>query len=162
MEGASLELRRATHKAIAAVTDDLENLRFNRAVAQIYTLAGAIGGDAKVDGAVKREALEALVLLCSPMMPHLAESCWETLGHKTLAVDTPWPKADMALTQSDTVTYAVQVSGKLRGTFEIAKGTGKETVEATALALEPVQRILDGKAPKRVIVVPDKIVNIVA
>ncbi|HEY7978675.1 MAG TPA: leucine--tRNA ligase [Rhizomicrobium sp.] len=162
VEGASLELRRATHKAIAAVTDDLEHLRFNRAVAQIYTLAGAIGGDAKVDPAAKREALEALVLLCGPMMPHLAESCWQALGHKTMVADTAWPKAELALTQSDTVTYAVQVSGKLRGTFEIAKGSPKEIVEATALALEPIQRALDGKAPKRVIVVPDRIVNIVA
>jgi leucyl-tRNA synthetase len=161
-EGASLELRRATHKAIAAVTDDLEHLRFNRAVAQIYTLAGALGGDANADPAVKREALETLVLLCGPMMPHLAESCWQALGHKTIVADTPWPKAELALTQSDTVTYAVQVSGKLRGTFEIAKGTDKDTVEAAALALEPIQRALDGKAPKRVIVVPDRIVNIVA
>jgi leucyl-tRNA synthetase len=96
------------------------------------------------------------------MMPHLAESAWQKLGHKTLVVDTPWPKADMALTVSNTVTYAVQVSGKLRGTFEIAKGTDKAVVEATAMALEPVARALEGKPPKRVIVVPDKIVNIVA
>jgi leucyl-tRNA synthetase len=163
VEGAALALRRATHKAIAAVTDDLENLRFNRAVAQIYTLAGAIGNaDAAIDGAVKREALETIVLLCGPMMPHLAESCWDVLGHKTLLVETPWPKAIAELTKDDTVTYAVQVNGKLRATLQFPKGTDKAVVEKEALALEPVTRLLDGKAPKRVIVVPDKIVNVVA
>ncbi len=162
-QGPALELRRATHKAIAAVTDELENLRFNRAVAQIYTLAGAIGSaDASVDGAVRRETLETLVKLCAPMMPHLAESCWERLGYATLAVDAPWPKADPALLASDTVTYAIQVNGKLRATRQFAKGTDKATVEKEALALEPVARALDGKAPKRVIVVPERIVNIVA
>jgi leucyl-tRNA synthetase len=163
VEGAALDLRRATHKAIAAVTDDLENLRFNRAVAQIYTLAGAIGNaDAAIDGAVKREALETLVLLSGPMMPHLAESCWDVLGHKTLLVETPWPKAIAELTEDNTVTYAVQINGKLRATLQFPKGTDKAVVEKEALALEPVTRLLDGKAPKRVIVVPDKIVNIVA
>jgi leucyl-tRNA synthetase len=163
VEGAALDLRRATHKAIAAVTGDLENLRFNRAVAQIYTLAGAIGnaGDA-IDGAVKREALETIILLSGPMVPHLAESCWQALGHTTLLVDTPWPKAIAELTQDDTVTYAVQVNGKLRATLQFAKGTEKAVVEKAALALEPVTRLLEGKNPKRVIVVPDKIVNIVA
>jgi leucyl-tRNA synthetase len=163
VEGAALELRRAAHKAVVAVTDDLANLRFNRAVAQIYMLAGAIGNAPdNTDGTVKREALETLVLLCGPMMPHLAESCWEVLGHKTLLVDTPWPKAIAELTQDDTVTYAVQVNGKLRGTLQFPKGADKSAVEKNALALEAVARALEGKAPKRVIVVPDRIVNIVA
>jgi leucyl-tRNA synthetase len=160
VEGASLELRRATHKAIAAVTNDLENLRFNRAVAQIYTLAGAITDG--VDPAAKREALEALTILCGPMMPHLAESCWECLGHKTLLVDAPWPKADPALTRSDSVTIGVQVNGKLRGSLEIARGSDNKSVETAALTLDGVVRALEGKAPKRVIVVPERIVNIVA
>jgi leucyl-tRNA synthetase len=160
VEGASLELRRATHKAIAAVTDDLENLRFNRAVAQIYTLAGAITDG--VDPAAKRETLEALTILCGPMMPHLAESCWECLGHKTLLVDAPWPKADPALTRSDSVTIGVQVNGKLRGSLEIARGSDNKSVETAALTLDGVVRALEGKAPKRVIVVPERIVNIVA
>ncbi len=157
----ALELRRATHRAIAAVTEDLEALRFNRAVAQIYSLANAIGA-AKVGGAVRREALEALVLLSGPMMPHLAESCWQALGHTKLVVETPWPKADDALVVSDVVTYAVQVNGKLRATRQVQKGTGKAEVERIVLELEPVRRALDGKAPKKVIVVPDRIVNIVA
>jgi len=154
------ELRRAAHRAIAAVTDDIEHLRFNRAVAQVYTLAGAI--DAKAEPADRREALETLTLLIGPMMPHLAESCWQALGHTTMAVDTPWPKADPALVRSDTVTIAVQVNGKRRGEIVIAADADEETVRSAALADGAVARFLDGKAPKRIIVVPQRIVNIVA
>ncbi|HEV2563137.1 MAG TPA: leucine--tRNA ligase [Rhizomicrobium sp.] len=162
-EGAALELRRATHRAIAAVTDDLDGLRFNRAVAQIYTLANAIGAaDASVPGAVRREALEAMVLLIGPMMPHLAETCWEALGHTSLIVETPWPQADAALTRSDTITIAVQVNGKRRGEIKIARGADNKSVEQAALALDAIVRALEGKAPRRVIVVPERIVNIVA
>jgi leucyl-tRNA synthetase len=162
VQGANLELRRAVHCAIFAVTNDLENLRFNRAVAQIYTLANAITNDASLDGALRREALETLTLLISPMMPHLAESCWATLGHKTSVLDTAWPEADPTLLQADTVTVAVQVNGKRRGEIEIARGEDQKVVEAAALALEAVQRALEGKPPRRVIVVPERIVNIVA
>jgi leucyl-tRNA synthetase len=162
-EGASLELRGATHRAIAAVTDDLENLRFNRAVAQIYTLVNAIGGaETSVSGTARREALETLVLLIGPMMPHLAESCWHALGHDALIVDEMWPKADPELVRSDSITIAVQVNGKRRGEIEIPRGAPQKDVETAALSLEGVSRALEGKAPKRVIVVPDRIVNIVA
>jgi leucyl-tRNA synthetase len=162
VEGAALELRRAAHRAIAAVTDDLEHLRFNRAVAQIYTLANAIGAaDASIPPAIQREALESLVRLIAPMMPHLAESCWHARGHDTLLVDEQWPKADPDLVRQDVITVAVQVNGKLRGTMEIARGLDKPLVEAAALALDPVSRALEGKPPKRVVVVPDRIVNVV-
>jgi len=158
-----LELRRATHRAIAAVTEDLDALRFNRAVARIYELANAItASDADVPGAVRREALEALVLLTGPMMPHLAETCWNELGHGDLVVDTPWPKADPALVHSDTVTIAVQVNGKRRGEITISRAAEQKSIEAAALALDGVVRALDGKPPRRVIVVPERIVNIVA
>jgi leucyl-tRNA synthetase len=160
--GADLELRRATHRAIAAVTDDLNGLRFNRAVAQIYTLSNALSAAGVVDGAVKREALEALVLLIGPMMPHLAESCWEALGHSTLVANAHWPVADQRLVSSDTITIAVQVNGKRRGEIEIAREADEESVKASALAVEAVQRALEGKAPRRVIVVPGRIVNVVA
>jgi leucyl-tRNA synthetase len=157
-EGAS-ELRRASHRAIAAVTDDLEHLRFNRAVAQIYTLAGEI--DPKASGADRREALETLVLLIGPMMPHLAESCWQALGHATLVVDTPWPKADPALLKSDTLTIAVQVNGKRRGEITIPAEADDDAVREAAMTDEAVLRSLEGKTPKRIIVVRGRIVNIV-
>jgi leucyl-tRNA synthetase len=158
----SKSLRQATHKAIAAVTDHLEHLRFNSAVAQLYTLANTIGGADKANGAARREALEALVLLSAPMMPHLAESCWQSLGHTKLAAETAWPKHDPALTASDSVTIAIQVNGKRRGEITVAKNAANPDVEAAALADEGVLRALDGKPPKKVIVVPNRIVNIVA
>jgi leucyl-tRNA synthetase len=160
-EGEALELRRAAHRAIAAVTDDLASLRFNRAVAQIYAFANAISA-AEVSGAARREALETLVLLIGPMMPHLAESCWEALGHGELVAKTPWPVADAALVAADTITIAVQVNGKLRGTIEAAPGQDNAALEQVALGLDTVVRALEGKKPRRVIVVPNRIVNIVA
>jgi leucyl-tRNA synthetase len=159
--GDALTLRQATHRAIAAVTDDLANLRFNRAVAQIYTLANAIQQHASVDGAVRREALETIVLLTAPMMPHLAESCWQALGHANLLVDTPWPSFIEALTKVDTVTYAVQINGKLRATRQVKQGTERAEVERIALDLPEIIRALDGKPPKKVIFVPNRIVNVV-
>jgi leucyl-tRNA synthetase len=161
-DAASRTLRQATHKAIVAVTDHLEGLRFNSAVAQLYMLANAIQEGAAANPAARREALEALVLLSAPMMPHLAESCWQALGHTALVVETAWPKHDPALLESDSFTYPVQVNGKVRGSFQIAKSADKAAVEAAALALEDVQRFLNGAAPKKVIVVPGRIVNIVA
>ena len=157
----SKTLRQAAHRAIAAVTDDLSQLRFNRAVAQLYMLANAIADGDKADGAARREALEALVLLSAPMMPHLAETCWAALGHTELAAATPWPKHDAALLKSDTVTIAVQVNGKRRGEVTVPVGADNQSVEAAALAEEGVIRALDGKPPKKVIVVPNRIVNIV-
>ena len=158
----SKTLRQATHKAIAAVTDDLQHLRFNRAVAQLYTLANAVGAGEKANASVRREALEALVLLSAPMMPHLAESSWQALGHDKLVAETPWPKYDPALTASDSVTIGIQVNGKRRGEISMAKNADSKDVEAAALKDEGVIRALDGKTPKKVIVVPNRIVNIVA
>jgi len=161
VSGGALELRRATHRAIAAVTDDLAALRFNRAVAQIYTLANAIQSHAAVDGVARREALEAIVLLAAPMMPHLAETCWEALGHKTLLVDTPWPVADAALTKVDVVNYAIQVNGKLRAARQVNQDTDRKEVERVALEIPEVRRALDGKPVKKVIFVANRIVNFV-
>jgi leucyl-tRNA synthetase len=160
--GPAFELRRAAHRAAAAVTEDLDALRFNRAVARIYELANALGAaPADLSGFVKREALETLVKLVAPMMPHLAESCWEQLGHTTLLVEEPWPVADPDLVRADTITIAVQVDGKRRGEIAIARGADEDSVKASALANEGVLRALAGKAPRRVIVVPERIVNIV-
>jgi leucyl-tRNA synthetase len=159
---ASKTLRRATHQAIAAVTDDLGALRFNRAVAQIYMLANAIADNNEADPSARREAAEALVLLSAPMMPHLAEECWRALGHQKLAAETQWPRHDPALLKTDSVTIAVQVNGKRRGEVTVALGADTKTVEAAALAEEGVIRALAGAPPKKVIVVPNRIVNIVA
>jgi len=98
--GPELELRRATHRAIAAVSEDLNALRFKPRVAQIYTLANALNAAGAVNGAVRREALETIVLLIGPMMPHLAETCWEGLGHKTLLAQSRWPVADVRLVRA--------------------------------------------------------------
>ncbi len=159
---AALELRRAAHKALAAVTDDLMSLRFNRAIARIYELANALQTAlGKASPEALREAAEFLVLMAAPMMPHLAEECWQAMGHKTLAVDTPWPTVDPALVADDQVTIAVQVNGKRRDEVTLPKGMVAKDVEALVLKLESVIRSLDGRPVKKVIVVPDRIANIV-
>ncbi len=160
-DAASMPLRQATHKAIAAVTESLEALRFNSAVAHIYTLANAIGAGAAAPGAARREAIEALVLLAAPMMPHLAEECWRMLGYERMVAQTAWPRYDAALTRADQVVMAVQVNGKRRGEITLDTNADAKVAEAQALALEGVIRALDGKAPKKVIVVPNRIVNVV-
>jgi leucyl-tRNA synthetase len=160
-------LRRATHRAIHAVTDDLMGLRFNRAIARIYELANALSqalqaaaGNAAM-GAAIREAADAMVLMFAPMMPHLAEECWTVLGHRAVVVDTAWPKADMALVAEDEVTIAVQVNGKRRDEVRLRKGLDGKSVEAIVTTLDSVKRALDGRPIKKVIVVPDRIANIV-
>jgi leucyl-tRNA synthetase len=162
-EGAALELRRTVHRAIHDMTGDLEGFRFNRGVARLYELVNALGAfkaDA-ASGAALREAYETLALLIAPMMPHLAEECWAALGHKEMIVHAAWPKADPSLVVSDTVTLAVQVNGKRRDEITLAKSATNAEAEAAALALDSVVRALDGKTPKKVIVVPGRIVNIV-
>src|SRR6202012_4382347 len=113
-------------------------------------LANAITDGGAADPATRREAVEALVLLSAPMMPHLAEECWQALGHKDLVAATPWPKFDAALLKSDTVTLAVQVNGKRRGEVPVALGADNKTVEAAALAEEGGVRALGGATPKKV------------
>jgi leucyl-tRNA synthetase len=163
----ALALRRIAHKAIAAVTEDIEKFRFNRGVAKIYELANAMGEvkpEALADAAglwARKEALDTLTQLVAPMMPHLAEEIWQTLGHKKLLVETAWPDADPKLIVDDVVTVAVQVNGKLRATIELPRDTDKATAEAAALAEAGVQRALEGKTPKKVILVPNRIVNVV-
>tara|TARA_R110000824_G_scaffold118960_14_gene271915 strand:+ start:33235 stop:35847 length:2613 start_codon:yes stop_codon:yes gene_type:complete len=162
----SLELRRAAHRTLAAITEDLDNLRFNRAVARVYELANAISTfestrDLESSRFVRREAIEFMVLAVAPMMPHLAEECWAELGHTTMAVDTPWPVALDHLLVEDSVTIAVQVNGKRREELKIARDADQKSIEAAALALDKVEKAIDGKAIRKVIIVPDKIINIV-
>ncbi|MEZ5836061.1 MAG: leucine--tRNA ligase [Geminicoccaceae bacterium] len=158
---ADTNLRRLVHRTIDGVTGELERLHFNKAVALVRELSNAIENHSG-NGPVVREALEALVLLVNPMMPHLAEELWSKLGHATILAESPWPVADERWLVADTVTVAVQVNGKRRGEIELGRGADNGEAEAAALELDAVKRVLDGRAPRRVIVVPDRIVNVVA
>ena len=108
-----------------------------------------------------REGVEKLVQLIAPMMPHLAETCWASLGKTGMVADAGWPDVDPALLVDSTVVLGVQVNGKLRGEITVAKGADRALVEKQALSLDAVARMLDGKAPKKIIIVPDRIVNVV-
>jgi leucyl-tRNA synthetase len=164
----ALDLRRTTHRTIQAVSEDLKGLRFNRGIARIYELANALTAalqkNDRSDGmaAAIKEAGDIFVILIAPMMPHLAEECWRVLGHAGLVVDEPWPKADPALVTSDEVTIAVQVNGKRRDEIRLPKGLSQAKVETAVLALENVKRALDGKPVRKVIVVTDRIANVVS
>jgi leucyl-tRNA synthetase len=153
-------LIRKLHRTIAAVGANIEGLAFNKAVANLYELATAI--EKAPPSPARSEAVEAMVRLAAPMVPHLAEQAWAGLGKEGLVADAAWPEADPALLVEDEVTIAVQVNGKLRDTLSAPKGASREDLEAMALASDNVARILDGKAPKKVIVVPDRLVNLVA
>lgn len=153
------------HQTIQSVTDYLTQFHFNSAVAKIRELSNGLEA-AKLDMAqeagVMRMGLETLTLLLYPMMPHLAEEIWHRLGHADLVATQNWPKADPALLTSDQVTIGVQVNGKLRGTIDLPRQHSKEQAEQAALALDSVQKALDGKDVRKVIVVPNRIVNVVA
>ncbi|MEN2748045.1 leucine--tRNA ligase [Sphingomonas sp. T9W2] len=151
-------LTRAVHRTIAGVADDITALQFNKAVAKLYTLLG----EAEKAKGMSDADMDALLLLVSPMIPHLAEEAWSQLGRSGLIADAPWPVVDPAMLVEAEATIAVQVNGKLRDTIVLPKGIAKEDAEAAALASEKIVRALEGKAPRKVIVVPDRLVNIVA
>ena len=159
-EGEDKALDRKLHQTIAAVGANIEGLNFNKAVANIYELANAI--EKAPPSASRMTAVETLTRLVAPMAPHVAEEAWSAAGREGLIADAPWPEADPALLVEDEVTIAVQVNGKLRDTLTAPKGAAKDALEAMALASEKIVRQLDGTAPKKVIVVPDRLVNIVA
>ena len=158
-------LRRASHKALDQVARSIESLRFNVAVAQVYEFANVLGsalGKAGEDLAwAQREALEFMVQMIGPMMPHLAEESWARLGYNTLLANQAWPQADPALLVDDMITIAVQVNGKRRDELTIARTANSGEIEAAALRLEPVLKALEGRPVKKVIVVPQRIVNVV-
>jgi leucyl-tRNA synthetase len=164
--GKPAELRGAIHRTIRDVTDDLDKFRFNRGVARIRELTNrleALGPDDEADGAgaVLREGLEAAVRLAGPMMPHLCEELWQDLRPGRLLAEEPWPRHDPALAVEETVTLAVQVNGKLRGTVDLPRDATQEISTAAALGLPAVIKALDGKTPRKTIVVPNRIVNVV-
>jgi leucyl-tRNA synthetase len=170
--GAALDVRKAAHRALSRVSEDIDKLRFNRCVAHIYECANAISAaigevdsPAKVTGDftyAMKEAGDILVQLFAPMMPHLAEECWTALGHKTLVSVQPWPKLEPALLVEDTITLPVQVNGKKRADITVSRDAKNAEIEAAVLTLDAVKRALEGKPPKKVIVVPQRIVNVVA
>ena len=167
---AALTLRKAAHRALANVSEDIGRLRFNRCVAHIYEFANALSdGIGAVETAPEpdlawalHEAGDILVRLFHPMMPHLAEECWAALGHKTLVATEGWPQVEADLLVENTITLPVQINGKKRADVTVPREAGKDEIEAAVLALDTVQKALDGKSPKKVIVVPQRIVNVVA
>ncbi len=161
----ALALRRAAHKTLNGVGQNIEALRYNVAVAQIYELTHALSGAMDKSGEgldwAIREAGEFLVQAIGPMMPHLAEECWARLGYNTLLAEQPWPAVEPGLLVDDTVTIAVQVNGKRRDEMTVARSAGSGEIETAALRLEAVVRALEGRPVKKVIVVPQRIVNVV-
>jgi leucyl-tRNA synthetase len=166
----ALALRKAAHRALARVSEDIERLRFNVAIAQVYEFANAF--QASLSGIeaepmadyrwAVREAADILVRLFHPMMPHLAEECWSALGHKTLVASEPWPRLEADLLVEDSITLPIQINGRKRGDVTVARNAANADIETAVLALEWVKRALAGKPPKKVIVVPQRIVNVVA
>ncbi|HEX2511448.1 MAG TPA: leucine--tRNA ligase, partial [Xanthobacteraceae bacterium] len=168
----ALAVRKAAHSALAKVTEDVEKLRFNRCIAHIYELANTLNdaiGNVTTPAALTpdfafalREAGDILVQLFHPMMPHLAEECWATLGHTELVAQQPWPKLEADLLVEDSITLPVQINGRKRADVTVPRDAGKSDIEAAVLSLDAVKKALEGKPPKKVIIVPQRIVNVVA
>ncbi|MEQ8177854.1 MAG: class I tRNA ligase family protein, partial [Amphiplicatus sp.] len=172
---ADVALRRATHETIAGVTDDIENFRFNKAIARIYAFLnvlknapparnedGSPANGPRAEAYAQAEALGALTRLIAPFIPHLAEECWERLGGEGFVCDAPWPKADPALLVKSTLTLGVQVNGKRRAEIEVAADASNDAVEKAALSDPDVTRHIEGLTLRKVVVVPGRVVNIVA
>ncbi|WP_163650471.1 leucine--tRNA ligase [Modicisalibacter sp. 'Wilcox'] len=170
LDDAQKALRRKTHETIAKASDDIgRRTTFNTAIAAVMELTNALGrfqnetsADSPQGLAVTREAVEACVLLLAPITPHACHALWKSLGHDEPAIDARWPAVDESALVKDSVELAVQVNGKLRARIEVAPDAAKDAVEAEAMASENVQRHIEGKTVRKVIVVPGKLVNIVA
>ncbi len=164
LSDAADKLIRQTHKTVAAVTDDLDKLRFNVALARLRELTNAISDMKPADDGEKwawRSSFETLVRLLSPIAPHLAEEMWHNLGHSELLATYEWPKADAAFLTDNKITLAVQVQGKLRGTIEVPADYDEEEAKKAALALGPVKAQIGDKPVRKIIVVKNKIINVV-
>jgi leucyl-tRNA synthetase len=159
-DGVDEVLAKRLHRTIAAVSEAFDSLQFNKAVAQLYELTSAI--EKAIPSETRSQAIRTLVQLAAPATPHLSEEAWAALGEAGMVVDAPWPEFDPSMLIEDRITLAVQVNGKLRDTLNAPRGLDRAAAEALALASEKVQRQLGGNAPRKVIVVPDRLVNIVA
>jgi leucyl-tRNA synthetase len=165
-------LRAAAHQALADVSQGIERLRFNTAIAKLYAFVGTlheiVDDPAKpldadpAMAAAAREAFDILVQLIAPMMPHLAEECWAALGHQGLVSQASWPRLDETLLASDSMTLPVQINGKKRADVTVPRAAPTPEIEAAVLALDAVRSALGGKPPRKIIVVPQRIVNVVA
>jgi leucyl-tRNA synthetase len=168
----ALALRKAAHGALDKVSGGIERLHFNVCLAHIREAANALSEVLAKEGNKEgkptadlawavREAASILVQLISPMMPHLAEECWQVLGRKGLISEAAWPQIERDLLVEDSVTLVVQVNGKKRGDVTVPRGAQNPDIEAAVLALDAVKLALGGKAVRKVIVVPMRIVNVV-
>jgi leucyl-tRNA synthetase len=155
---------RVTHKSILALSKDIDNFQFNRAVAQLHILANAISDiNLAENGAIqaKRFAVETLAQLLSPMAPHLAEEIWQALGNRTILANSSWPIADKLFTADNEVEIGIQINGKLRDTIKLAPDCPNKTAEAAALKSAAIIKHLGGKVPRKVIIVQNRIINVV-
>ena len=159
---ANAELLRETHKAIKAVSEGVEGFRFNSAIAKLYAFVAAVRDSAQAGGEAKRQALSALARLIAPFTPHLAEECWTRLGEDGMVLDAPWPVWDAALAADDEVVLPIQINGKRRAEIRVGRGMEPAEVEALVLADETVKARLEGLSVKKIVVVKDRIVNLVA
>ncbi|MFS8893921.1 leucine--tRNA ligase [Synechococcus sp. O70.1] len=158
---AERDLRRAVHTAIKEVSEDLEEYQFNTAIAELMKLSNALAEAGIPDSPVYAEGIRTLVLLLAPFAPHIAEELWQALGGTDSVHRQSWPSYDPAALVADTVTIVVQVNGKLRGSFEAPADVTPEEQERLALQSEAAQKYLQGATPKKVVVVPKKLVNVV-
>jgi leucyl-tRNA synthetase len=154
-------LIRETHKAIKAVSEGVSGFRFNSAIAKLYAFVAAVRDHQGAGGPARRVALSALTRLIAPFTPHLAEECWTRLGEEGMVLDAPWPDYDPALAADDEVTLPIQVNGKRRGEIRVARGLEPAEVEAIVLADPEVQARLEGQTVRKIVVVKDRIVNLV-
>nr|WP_314433355.1 leucine--tRNA ligase [uncultured Brevundimonas sp.] len=161
-EAANAELIRETHKAIKAVSEGVEGFRFNSAIAKLYAFVATVRDNTKAGGGARRQALSALARLIAPFTPHLAEECWTRLGEDGMVLDAPWPVWDAALAADDEVVLPIQINGKRRAEIRVARGSEPAVVEALVLADETVKARLEGLSVKKIVVVKDRIVNLVA
>ena len=155
-----LALQKATHRAVDAVTSGIEGFAFNKSVAGLYQFTNTLA-KSKADKATKVEAMKTMAQMMQPMTPHLAEEIWVTMEGTGLVAQAPWPKVDPAMLVDDTVTMPIQINGKRRDEIEVSADISKEELEKVVMANDSVKRALDGNAPKKLIIVPGRIVNVV-
>lgn len=166
LDEAQRELYRKTHETIAKVSDDYSRRQtFNTAIAAVMELCNSIGkltGEAPQDYAVRGEALEAAVLLLAPIVPHICQQLWQELGHQQAVIDAPWPSHNEAALARSSIDIVVQVNGKVRARMTVDADSDQESLQQQALADDNVQRFIDGKTVRKIVVVPNKLVNVVA